>query len=123
MNKFEIKDNTEDFLRKNEATVDNALARMARDIKQIAQSTVPYRDGDLFNSARDEKLSTLQYQVIFDKEYAAYQERGMRKDGSHVIRKYTTPSTGAGFLDKAGTKVTRDGIEYLKQAASLNKYV
>lgn len=37
-------------------------------------------------------------------EYAAFQERGSRADGSHRVRKYSTSGTGAHFLERAGDK-------------------
>lgn len=47
--------------------------------------------------------------------YAAYQERGMRADGSHKVRNYTTPGTGAHYLQNAGDTITKRGLgEYLK---------
>lgn len=36
--------------------------------------------------------------------YASYQERGMRYDKSHVVRRYTTPGTGKEFAKKAVKK-------------------
>lgn len=47
--------------------------------------------------------------------YAAYQERGMRADGSHVVRQYTTPGTGAHYLRDAGDRITKRGLgEFIK---------
>lgn len=47
--------------------------------------------------------------------YAAYQERGMRADGSHKVRNYTTPGTGAHYLKNAGDTITKRGIgEFIK---------
>ena len=43
--------------------------------------------------------------------YAAYQERGMRKDGSHKVRHYTTPGTGAHYLEEAAEKIVQKGIK------------
>lgn len=39
--------------------------------------------------------------IIWKVPYASYQERGRRADGSHVIRKYTTPGTGKDFAKNA----------------------
>ena len=39
--------------------------------------------------------------IIWKVPYASYQERGMRADGSHVVRKYTTPGTGKDFAKNA----------------------
>jgi hypothetical protein len=39
--------------------------------------------------------------IKWNKAYAAYQERGMRLDGSHKVRNYTTPGTGAHFAERS----------------------
>ena len=39
--------------------------------------------------------------IIWKVPYASYQERGNRADGSHVVRKYTTPGTGKDFAKNA----------------------
>lgn len=39
--------------------------------------------------------------IIWKVPYASYQERGRRADGSHIIRKYTTPGTGKDFAKNA----------------------
>ena len=37
--------------------------------------------------------------ITYDQQYARYQYYGMREDGSHVVRNYTTPNTGR-YWDK-----------------------
>lgn len=37
--------------------------------------------------------------VIFGTPYAAYQHEGVRYDGSHVVKNYTTAGTGPKFLE------------------------
>ena len=39
--------------------------------------------------------------IIWRQPYAAYQERGMRADGTHVVKNYTTPGTGKDFAKNA----------------------
>lgn len=41
----------------------------------------------------------------WDVPYAQYQERGMRWDGTHVVKHYTEPGTGAHFAENAVKKV------------------
>jgi hypothetical protein len=43
--------------------------------------------------------------VRWRSEYASYQERGMRKDGTRKVRRYTTPGTGAHFAENAAKKI------------------
>jgi hypothetical protein len=42
--------------------------------------------------------------IIWRVPYASYQERGMRADGTHVVRNYTTPGTGKNFAKNAVNK-------------------
>lgn len=39
--------------------------------------------------------------IIWRQCYAAYQERGMRADGTHVVKNYTTSGTGKDFAKNA----------------------
>lgn len=39
--------------------------------------------------------------IIWRQCYAAYQERGMRADGTHVVKNYTTPGTSKDFAKNA----------------------
>jgi hypothetical protein len=38
-------------------------------------------------------------QVVLNARYAEYQHRGMRLDGTHVVKNYTTPGSGKNFLE------------------------
>lgn len=55
---------------------------------------VPQRDGNLRTIVDIQADS-----ITYEQEYAKYQYYGMRKDGSHVVKKYTTPGTGS-YWDK-----------------------
>ena len=46
--------------------------------------------------------------------YASYQNRGMRYDGSHVVKNYTTPGTGAHFADMAVEQCLERVDDYYK---------
>lgn len=116
MNRVIVEDHLQEYVRRHEVLLDKALGRMAGDIKIIAKIRVPFKSGDLMRAIRDEKRGSLKYRVIADKEYAGYQERGARADGSRVVRKYTTPNTGKDYLLGAGLKVSRNAINYIKQA-------
>lgn len=48
-------------------------------------------------------------QIIYDQEYASYQYFGKRKDGSRVIKHWTTPGTGKKW-DKKMLSVDKDKI-------------
>ena len=50
---------------------------------------VPKRDGNLRTIVDIQSDS-----ITYEQEYAKYQYYGMRKDGSHIVKNYTTPGTG-----------------------------
>ena len=77
-------------------------------------NAVPYKTGLLQSTGVVEVLDDgLKAIVEFGNgiEYAAYQEFGQRKDGSHVVRNYTTPGTGPHYLRDAGNSVKKEGIK------------
>lgn len=47
--------------------------------------------------------------------YASYQERGMRYDGTHIVRNYTTTGTGKEFAKKSVDKVLKNVAKYYDQ--------
>lgn len=103
------------------ATMATAMQRMAKDVLQQAKTRVPIGRGDLSSAGRALVVTKLHHQVRFDSVYAAYQERGRRKDGSHVVKNYSTPATGKDFLKGAGEKVSKNTLQYLQQAADNTK--
>ena len=54
-----------------------------------------YKHMDKYVPKRDENLRTIvrieSDSITYQSEYAEYQYKGMRKDGTHVVRNYTTP--------------------------------
>lgn len=77
--------------------VDKALATVAKAMRVDIIPRVPRKQGALVNSWRVEKQMNNDIIVGFDIIYAAYQERGKRKDGRNVIR--NRPSGGqTGFM-------------------------
>ena len=103
------------FVRKNRQQLQGILEHSAKDIMITAQMRVPYKSGKLHKSAVVRKKSNLSFRVLFDKEYAAYQERGMRRDGSHVVKRYTSAGTGKDYLKNAGKIVAAKIIAYIKR--------
>lgn len=113
-----IKDNSEQFIQKVEDVMDTAMSRMIQDIATVAKIKAPFKHGDLTKEIKPERVAKFKYIVLVNLEYAAYQEKGERADGTHKIRKYTTPGTGAHFLENAGDQVVEQVDDYLKQAAN-----
>ena len=85
-------------------TLDDALGSAARDTQVDAKAHAPFLHGDLRSHSDNDRVSPLHWRINFDMEYAAFQERGSRADGSHRVRKYSTSGTGAHFLERAGDK-------------------
>jgi hypothetical protein len=116
--KMVIKNGLQRFKNANGRLMDMAMERMTRDTATLAKVRMPYREGDMTDNTSVERKRTMRYRVLVNVEYAAYQERGQRKDGTHKVRKYSTPGTGKDFLKGSGQTIARDGLNYLKQAAN-----
>ena len=112
-----VKDNSEQFLKETERNIKSALKAMADATLQrslMLQPAAPYKTGQLHatgltGTRQNGFESFTQFGAGID--YAAYQERGMRADGTHVVRNYTSAGTGAHFLETAGDSVAKDGIQ------------
>ena len=63
--------------------------------KEYMEKYVPKRDKILRNTAYIEGVDT----IVYPQDYARYQYKGMREDGTHVIQHWTTPGTGP-YWDK-----------------------
>lgn len=57
--------------------------------------------------------------IKWDKVYAQYQESGQRADGSHKVKNYTTPGTGAHFAANAVQSVLKRTQAIAKKAGLL----
>lgn len=97
-----------------------ALRMLGEDVKQESMFKTPRLHGYLRDNCRviptPEKMET---QIIWSEPYAQYQERGMRYDGTHVVKHYTTPGTGKEFAKNAVKKVVtaENFANYLKRIA------
>lgn len=112
--KVTVKDNSATWLRMQLVNLDNATRAMADATVKTSKVTAPLLTGALRYSSRIERRAPLHYSAVYgggNVPYAAYQERGMRADGSHKVRHYTTPGTGKHFLRNAGDAISRQGIE------------
>lgn len=118
---IKITNNMQQFKLANKMVMDSAMGRMANDTLLVSKIRVPLKDGDLQKSGSVEKVAIGKYKVVYDEDYAGYQERGRRLDGSRVVKNYTTPGTGKDFLKSAGVIIGKDSLNYLKQAAMLIK--
>lgn len=75
---------------------------------------VPMDNGDLRTN-----VDIQTDKIVYESPYATYQYYGMRADGSHVVKNYTTPGTGT-YWDKRmwsaeGSDVLRQTQNYLNR--------
>lgn len=110
------------FNRLNEAAMELALERMRQDIWILSQFKVPRKSGTLKSSGKQKKIGRLHHQVSYGEtaaeDYAAYQHRGMRRDGSHIVRNYTTAGTQKDYLGESGAIIASKASNYFKQEAN-----
>ncbi len=111
---------TEDWERVQQrmaVATDAALANMAADIERLAKHRVPVLTGYLLSQGRFQKEGMSHYTIQFNTAYASYQEFGERRDGSHVVKKYSKAGSGKMFLTDAAKYVTRNYATYFKATA------
>lgn len=115
---YVFKSNRSTFNNKNHAFKDMVQGRMAADIEVALKTTagMPVKTGAMKSETRHFRSPKGGFRVEIDKAYAAYQERGMRADGSHAVRHYTTGGTGKGFFRRAIDGVVKNRDNYIKEA-------
>lgn len=112
--KVVVKDSSKELLKLTQMNVKNALKAMADATDQRAKMLAPMLSGELRTSStvsQDDNGYTAIVRFGNGIEYAAYQERGMRYDGTHIVRNYTTAGTGPQYLHNAGESVKKEGIK------------
>lgn len=97
-----------------------AIKRALDDVKRLSRPKTPYsggKTGYVGGHLKDSVLTQVlgfRGRIVWDKAYAAYQERGKRKDGSHRVRHYTTSGTGAHFAEDVIKDVDKRRKMYLR---------
>ena len=85
-----------------EKAADNAVEGLA---DQMMNDSLPFipDDGEslLRDAGRIEKTGKGIRYLVWSLVYAGYQWFGVRKDGTHVVKNYTTPGTGTKWVDRA----------------------
>lgn len=107
-----------EFGRKNEAFKDMVQGHMAMDIEMHLKTDagMPVKTGAMKSGTRHFRSNNNGFRVEIDKAYAAYQERGMRRDGTHIVRHYTTGGTSKGFFRRAINMVINHRNNYIQEA-------
>lgn len=115
---FEKNLKTEYVKQKNQNAISLAIRMMMEDINTlstpITPKSAPPNGGSLRASITKQMVSPTKGVMEWNVPYAQYQERGMRADGSHVVRNYTTPGTHAHFAEESVKKVVEKIPQYLK---------
>ena len=91
-----------------------AIRMMMEDIHTLANPVTPYKNNGLRTSVTKQMETPLKGVMRWNVPYAQYQERGMRADGTHVVKRYSTPGTHAHFVEEAVNKVTPKIADYLR---------
>lgn len=113
---LKIIDKMKQFVQGHAEAGDRALNRMAVDIERLSKIRVPVDKGQLKASGWHRKYGKFNYKVVFNKEYAAYQEFG--GDSKRTIKRYTTPGTGKFYLRRSGDEIKKNAGEYFKVEVS-----
>ena len=109
------------FTMRNEQAMERALERMRTDIFVLSQFKVPYKEGSLKASGQHMRMGRLHHRVQYGEQgaqaYASYQHRGMRRDGTHIVRHYTTAGTNKNYLSDSGKVISSKVSSYFKREA------
>lgn len=84
----EVERNLGNFERQIRGTTNKAINKAADEILRLSQAEVPHDTGALQNSGHVEPVDSETVAVGYNKEYAAFQHEGRRRDGSHVVLHY-----------------------------------
>ena len=86
------------------SVLNDALSEGAKEVLINAKTKAPYKKGGLRSQSDTRQIAKLVHRISFWIEYARYQEFG--GDGKKIVRNYSTPGTGKGYLGTAGDEVT-----------------
>lgn len=81
------------------------LRQMLEDTYLYATPVTPLKDGHLRAAVNRRMETPTKGYIEWTAPYASYQDRGMRADGSRVVRNYTTAGTHARFASESVSKV------------------
>lgn len=113
-----FKDYSNAWLAIEQQNLTNAIEAMADGIMKVAMTKAPKLNGDLRYSSHINRLNPTSREIVFGGSgipYAMYQERGMRADGTHVVRNYTTAGTQAHYLEETGDSIVKQGLKAYKK--------
>ncbi len=109
-----------EFYNRTRSRLMMSLRLIGEDVKKESMFKTPRLKGYLRDNCKVIPQSGKpETHIIWQEPYAQYQERGMRADGSHVVKHYTTPGTGKEFAKNAVKKVVtpKTLADYMKRMA------
>lgn len=113
-----IVNNISKFIKYVNQRTDLSLSMMAVDILRMSKAQVPVSSegGQLKSKGMVKRRAVKSYRISYDSKYAAYQHRGMRKDGTRVVRRYSTPGTKKNYLQDPADRVLSRKRDYIMRA-------
>lgn len=112
MSQVEVTINSRYIKDKLDARIPVANRLMLEQIQRLSRPRTPLAETSQLRGQVSKKVIGTHGIIQWMVPYASYQERGMRYDGSHVVRKYTTPGTGKDFAKQAVVRVIKDADRY-----------
>lgn len=103
MSKAIVVDRMPQFKRSAYNVLNDALIEGAKEVLFNAKTKAPYKKGGLRGNSDVHQEKKLLQRISFWIEYARYQEFG--GDGKKIVRNYSTPGTGKGYLGSSGDEV------------------
>jgi len=88
---------------------------MLEDVHRRSVRITPLREGALRAMVAKQMMGKTGI-IEWRAPYASYQERGMRADGTRVVRHYTTPGTHAHYAEESVQAVMNNLPEYITKA-------
>lgn len=88
------------FNANTKVVLNDALRSASADVLLAAKTRAPFKKGGLRRETDVKQVSFLHWRVTFWIEYARFQEFG--GDKSRRVRNYSTPGTGAHYLERSG---------------------
>ena len=109
-----VTDKTVEFELKATQKSNLFLREFAEQVATEARPNTPKKENRLAIDIIRQVLG-LNGKIKWNKDYAQYQERGSRKDGSRPVRNYTTPGTGKNFAVNAINSVYQRQNQIMKK--------
>ncbi len=114
--RIRIDDKTKKFIAQHTSVMDKALTAIGNDVLDYSQLTVPYKSGDLAESGELVDEGVLDKAVYYGRTKPTQDYASVQEDGGKDWQ-YTTPGTGAHYLEDAVKKVMPLAFSYFKRAA------